>query len=213
MRALVAAPILCLSLLGCAQPQYLLSERTDAAPAATTSTLDGVAARYTNHPAGTVKSEVVALRIADGFSAFERGRILAAANEWNHALNGAVRFEFVTATGAVPGGWTIHRGNGAKLAGTDGWTNPQPMAATVRFPSGGGLIAIYSDRLGSHDLRGVMVHELGIALGGGGGPTLYTSQVQDCIDKDMATMVGAVRNIPVARLNWCEVGASNVAAR
>ena len=37
MRALIAAPILGLSLLaGCAQPEYLLSERTDAAPAATT---------------------------------------------------------------------------------------------------------------------------------------------------------------------------------
>ena len=208
MRALVAAPLLCLSLLGCAQPQYLLSERTDGAPAATTSSLDEAPARYTNQPRSTTRTEIVVLHIADGFTASERSRILAAVREWNHVLNGTVRFEVTKATGYAAGTWSINRGNGAHLAKTGNWNNPQPMAAVVRLPSGGGVIAIYSERLGAHDLRGVMVPELGVALGAGNDPSLYTASVQDCIDEDMARSVARARALPAERLNWCQTAAS-----
>src|SRR5476649_230190 len=116
MRPLLAAvpllslPLLCFSFLGgCAQPQYLLSERTDAAPAATTSILRDVPARYTNHPASTAKTEIVSLHIGAALTDDENTHILAAVNEWNHVLNGAVRFDVSPTVGGPtqPGAWLI----------------------------------------------------------------------------------------------------------
>jgi len=216
MRAFIAAapllslPLLCFFLLGgCAQPEYLLSERTDPAPAATTSTLRDVPARYTDHAASMAKTEIVALHIGEALTADENAGILAAVNEWNHVLNGAVRFDISPTVGgpAQPGAWLV------MLAKTP-WkiseqNNPQSLATTLRFPSGGGLIVVYASRLhderliGNHSLRGVMVHELGVALGGGDDPSLYTAHVQDCIDKNMAMAVGSTRDLPTAQLNWC----------
>jgi hypothetical protein len=82
MRVLIAAPLLGLTLLGsCAQPQYLLSERTDSAPAATTDSLRDVPARYTNHGGSTGVTKVIPIQLTDPLTADERIRIVAAAEE------------------------------------------------------------------------------------------------------------------------------------
>jgi hypothetical protein len=226
MRTLVAAvPLLALSLLGfsllggCAQPRYLLSERTDPAPAATTSSLRDVPARYTNHAPSAAKTEIISLHIGEALTEDENAQIVAAVGEWNHVLNGAVRFDFSPAA-AIRYDFSPTAGSPAQpevwlvtLAKTP-WeiseqNNPQSLATTLRLPSGGGLIIVYASRLyderliGDHSLRGIMVHELGVALGGGNDPSLYTAHVQDCIDKNMAMSVGSIRNLPTAQLNWC----------
>ncbi len=213
MRALIAAPLLGLSLLGgCAQPQYLLSERTDPAPTATTDSLRDVRARYTDHAASTAKTEVVSLHLGNPVTADEKIRIVAAIDEWNHVLNGAARFDLSPTVGGAtdPGAWRI-------MMIKTPWkiqeqNNPQPLSSVFRLPTGGGLIMIYGNRLedpavvdfGDHSLRGVMVHELGIVLGAGNDPSLFTSHVEDCIDRNMAMAVAKTRDLPTDRLNWCE---------
>lgn len=214
MRALMAIPLLGLTLLGgCGQRQYLLSERIDEAPTATTDSLRNEDARYTNNPTWTAKTQVIQISLTDPLTVDEKIRIVAAAEEWNHVMNGAIRFDVLPEVGATPppGAWVIN------LAKTP-WkiseqNNPQPLAALVRYPSGGGLITIYANRLerpeaaaqfGDHTLRGMVVSQLGLVLGA---PTtrgpLYTSAVQDCIDKKVATEAAAAHNLPIAQLNWC----------
>jgi hypothetical protein len=216
--AAVAVPLVGLALLGaCAPPEYLLSERTDGAPRATTSSLRGVPARYTDHTPGTAPTQVVTLWFTGPFTEDEHGRILAAVGEWNRVLNGAARFDVTPAP--LPDSWSI-------IASKQGvslqeWRTPQPLVAHLRFAQGG-MIVVYVSRLaevrnldvdaGGRDLRGLMVHELGSALGGGNGPTLVTSRFQDCIDENMAESVGSILKIPKAQLNWCETGGA-VAAR
>ena len=218
MRALIAAPLLSLSLLGgCAQPQYLLSERTDAAPLATTSSLRDVPARYTNHPAAALApTKVVRLRIDPKFSAEDQAKILAAVLEWNHVLNGSARFDIVAAPAPAPVDWMVAMSPLGVLPSE--YDNPQPLALNVRVGKNSGMIIVYANRLKdptphrNQDMRGVMVHELGVALGGGNGSTLYTARVQDCVSQSMAESVGSVLDIPTARMNWCEAG-TTVATR
>ena len=141
----------------------------------------------------------------------EFGDVKADNLSWNRVLNGAVRFD-ITPEAAV-GGWQIVTSD--KTSTPEEWKTPQPLTKHMRFDKGG-VIVVFVKRLndvalrgyGNHDLRGLMVHELGTALGGGNGSTLYTSRMQDCIDKDMAMSVGAVLNLPAAQLNWCETGAT-----
>lgn len=218
MRNLITAPLLALSLAGCAQPQYLLTERTDPAPAATTSSLRDVPSRYTNHPAFAGKTEVIPFQLK-GFSALEQAKIEAAVGEWNHVLNGAVRFDVPSTNqpSQAAGAWTAIAAPEEVMPNRK--KNPEPLAVVVRLSKGGGYIIVYTNRIedpdatpkGGYDLRGVMVHELGVALGGGNDPALYTAHVQDCIDKNMAATVATVRELPPASLNWCVPGA-NVAS-
>lgn len=217
--AFIAAPLVGLSLLGgCAQqPQYLLSERTDAAPLATTSDLRDVPARYTQHAPSTATAKVVKLRIDSKFTDDEQAKIFSAVREWNYALNGAVRFDVVSDLSVV--NWTIIPTREGLLPVE--WQTPQPLVAHMQYGNGG-VIVVYVSRLmdpaiqglgaSKHDLRGLMVHELGAALGGGNGTTLITAHIQDCIGKDMVTSVGAIHNLPTAHLNWCEADAT-IAAR
>src|SRR5690349_8204982 len=122
--AVVVAPLLGLSLLGgCSQPQYLLSERTDAAPLATTSDLRDIPARYTQHAPATSVAQVVNLQIDEKFTDIERAKILSAVREWNHVLNGAARLDVVST--AAPGGWTVIAARPG--VAPEDWRNPQVL--------------------------------------------------------------------------------------
>jgi hypothetical protein len=217
MRSLMAAPAISLILLaGCSQPQHLFTEPANVAVAPASSSVPSAPRGYTSHPAHGGPGQVFKLAIDRDFDDRQRAKILSAMEEWNYVLNGAARFELVP--NPVPGGWTVAVSRRGILP--IDYTNPQPLAVNVRTGKLGGVIVVYVSRIedpylsndGTRDLRGVMVHELGVALGGGNGSTLKTASIQSCIDKDMATSVGTVLEIPVERLNWCERG-STVAAR
>jgi hypothetical protein len=204
MRALFALPLLGLSLLGaCAQqqPQLLLAEPGSAQ----SSTLDDVPATYTNHLAGVTTNRVIPLYVASGFTTGEQERIQAAIQEWNHALNGSVRFDVASATGdgTQPGAWSIAPGKDTLGTSSTGWGHLPSLTINQRLPSNGGSILVFTDRLGGRDLRGVIVHELGVAVGEANERKLYTASVQDCIDESQIKAVGAVG----ARPNWCETNA------
>jgi hypothetical protein len=203
--ALLALPMLG----GCVESNYLVT----ASPAhgAVASGVDSLAPptrTYTTHRAAPVgKPEVVRLRLDDAFVPFERAKILFAVNEWNHVLNGYVRLDIVSRPGAgLAQAWSIlpARGTGPARGSSEA------LAVTQPLPPGGGLVIVFVDRLGSRDLGGVLLHELGHVLGLGHDPrgllmsARYSADNQQCIDRAAAEAIASYRRLPVAVLNWCE---------
>jgi hypothetical protein len=207
MRRKILIPSLLLSLL-CAcvdDNRYLLTttQHDNLVPAIEMPRRDDV--HYTRHAATTTRAEIVSLRINGPFVLGDRAKVFRAVNEWNQALNGFVRFEIVPEGGPPPAGktWTI-------VASHD---NPpaarSALAFTYALPNGGGLMAVYLDRVGTRDLGGVVMHELGHVLGlghdsGGLMATHYHPTAQQCVDKAAVEAVAARRGLPLGQLNWCE---------
>jgi len=207
MRRKILIPSLLLSLL-CAcvdDNRYLLTTATpdNLVPAIETPLRGEV--HYTRHAAATTRAEIIALRINGPFVLGDRAKVFRAVNEWNLALNGFVRFEIVPEGSPPPAGktWTIVASQDNAPAARSA------LAFTYALPNGGGLMAVYLDRIGNRDLGGVVMHELGHVLGlghdsGGLMATHYHPTAQQCVDKAAVQGVAAKRGLPLGGLNWCE---------
>lgn len=170
--------------------------------------------RYTHHPGSAVAPRIIPLSLEGQFTAAERANILRAIEEWNYALNGFIRLD-VVAPGSVRGIWSIR----AEKGGSPQAPNPvagQPLSSTTaNFWSSGGEMLVYVDRIGTRDLRGIVLHEFGHVLGLDHDPkgnlmsARYQPSTEQCIDRPTADMIAARHHLPVAALNWCEVGGSN----
>jgi Putative peptidase family len=158
------------------------------------------------------------LRIKGSFTPGDRAKILRAVNEWNVALNGLVRFTIVDDS-SVPVAnprqsrpWSIMAAQGISPRVVPGPTIA--LAHTQPLPGSGGLMIVYVDRIGTRDLGGVVMHELGHVLGVGHGEkglmaAHYHPADQQCVDRATIAAVAAQRQLAVDQLNWCE---TNVAS-
>lgn len=166
--------------------------------------------RYTQHVSRAARADIIVLRLAGNFSELERAHIANAANQWNHVLNGYIRFEIdpaapTAAQGVPPATVSIVRSDGLAPPGP----NAMAIALTVALPRGA-VIVVFGPRLDRARLDRVMMHELGHALGlpqlGSRGylmsPT-YSGTDQICIDKATVEEVAALRGLPLNELNWC----------
>ena len=75
---------------------------------------------------------------------------------------------------------------------------------------------VYLDRVGTRDLGGVVMHELGHVLGLAHGErglmaAHYHPTDQRCVDKATITAVAAQRRLAVNQLNWCETNVASAA--
>lgn len=211
MHRNIAIPCLLLLLCSCAHDKNYLVTSLREGPDAQ----DGVsrpAMRYTSHATTATTTELIPVRIAGPFEPDDRAKILRAVAEWNRALNGFVRFDILPDRAPAVAGksqttpWMIvavedHPGRPASGLAT-------ALARTYGDPDGGGMITVYVDRLGRSDLSGVVMHELGHALGlGHDGSGLmaahYHSSAHQCVDKSTVKALAAKRGLPLDQLNWC----------
>jgi hypothetical protein len=204
---------LLLSLLpGCMEPGYLVTSLAGD-PVAAGRPAQAAALHYTNHRPAVTVEEIVPLRITGAFNAGDRAKILRAVNEWNVALNGFVRFTIVDESSAPVAkarqarSWSIMAAEGVGPRVARGPTIA--LAHTQPVPGAGGLMIVYLDRIGTRDLGGVVMHELGHVLGVGHGEkglmaAHYHPADQQCVDKATVAAVAAKRRLPVNQLNWCE---------
>jgi hypothetical protein len=176
---------------------------------------------YTNRRAHTGRAEVITIRIDHQFDPSEHVKVLNAIEEWNHVLNGYVRFE----VSAVPFGAAAPLPTPAALAasrssrnwviahaagrGQDRGSTGDILAVTQRLPGGGGLMILYDDAIGRADLGNIVLHELGHVLGLEHDPATrlmsanYLADRQGCVDEVTVKALAALKGLPIDGLNWC----------
>jgi hypothetical protein len=213
LRVLAAATLV-LSLGACVQRDYLVADPADngmpAGEALYTDNVSYVTSYSTN-------VEIIPLRLDPAFPADERREILRAVGEWNHVLNGYVRFEpaikvfhsegqrsdpapprvnvwsILPARGAVPIGGRVAR----------------PMALLQPTPHGGGVVMIFRGETALAALAAAVRHELGHVLGLPHDPAsrlmspIHDALGQRCIDKATVAAIARMRSLPLDQLNWC----------
>src|SRR5258708_21372613 len=81
-----------LTLGGCLGPDYLVTSIGPSAAEESANLREGEP-HYTSHRPAAAKPEIIRIAIDDQFGLYERAKILRAVNEWNHVLNGFVRFD------------------------------------------------------------------------------------------------------------------------
>ena len=105
----------------------------------------------------TAPTEIIPMRLDNGFTLGERAKILRAVNEWNFVLGGHVRFEIVDHN--EPGLWSVISSHASAPM------NGSYALGNTIGGSTGGLVLLHVDRLGTRNLESVMLHELGHVLG------------------------------------------------
>ena len=119
-----------------------------------------------------------------------------------------MRFAIAAPGAWQPGAWDIRAEKGGSPQSPD--PAGQPLSFTqAGLASIGGRLIIFVDRIGTRDLRGIVLHELGHVLGLGhdtGGTLMsarYSPTAQQCVDKPAVEAIAARRKLPTERLNWC----------
>jgi hypothetical protein len=175
--------------------------------------------RYTDKPASTaaVRRTIDIYVVEDEFDAAERERVGLALQQWNHVLNGYVRFRILSLSGAPSeatltqlyrsGAWIVTKIDRYHFLARE----PTALAAAVwRKNRNGGFVYVVDDRFGRRELTAVMLHELGHVLAGPGHDpnghlmrAVYDSHNGLCIDRAAVAMAAAAQRLPLNQLNWC----------
>ncbi len=163
-------------------------------------------ASYTQNLRAPDAANVIQVYLAAGFTPKEQSDISEALAEWNHTLNGHLRFDLRDSAGAD--GLTIMRVPDKDLP----LNGPaaQWLAVTIRARGDTGLMIVYGDRIARYDLRRIMLHEVGHLLGLEHDdasnlmfPRYFHSR-QGCVDRATVQKLASQRHWLVDEMNWCD---------
>lgn len=171
---------------------------------------------YTDHESNATSPRILDLYIDRDFDDRERARILFAVKQWNYALNGYVHFRTSLLPADIPpsmtaqikrqGGWIVARVDSRHPIAQHG-EGLHALAVTAGNHQTG-FVYVISDRVGSRDLAGIVMHEFGHVLGAGHDSAglmapVYNAAGGRCIDHEAMAMIANVQHLPIAELNWC----------
>jgi hypothetical protein len=167
---------------------------------------DTSAYRYTDKPAPaslSAGSRTLIVYVDRDFGPAERERIALALEQWNHVLNGLVRFR-ASLLPPDPSDQTV-----AQIRRSGAWIVAKVDSRHPAARERAALAMTVGGRFATRDLTAVMLHELGHVLGAGHDPhghlmaPVYDRSNGHCIDRGAVAMVASAQHLPLNQLNWC----------
>jgi hypothetical protein len=168
-------------------------------------------------------ARVVEVWHTDNFTEVERGSLGEAIGEWNYVLNGQMEIGVVGDFDSEDMGEWLKRMKESNKTG-DSWLifkidSGNEILGEVRegvlafVPElGSRFMVILGDRIGTKDLKTIMMHEIGHMLGAMHVNIDYTLMVSgygykqaDCIDLLTVRQVAKYNDMDISGMNYCEV--------
>lgn len=165
-------------------------------------------------------AKIIPIWIDDSFTPAQRVDILKSVDEWNLVFNNQIRLMasgyFHGADGAEDKyqeiskthlGWIVVKANEKDPLVKD-IIGPADLAFAVGL--GGQILVVISDRIGTRNLKTILMHEMGHLLGANhvNTPSLmmpkYGEQTYNCIDKITSAQVASFQNLNFETFNYCK---------
>ena len=164
---------------------------------------------------GVTDREVILVHIDDSFTKGERSSIEGSLREWNKVFNGQLTLEVGEGFKGLDAGDEVlkdmrKKGEGWIIvrAGSSDEVVSNLSEHALAF-AGSGIMVVIWDRIGTRDLKTIVMHEMGHLLGSSHFRSnslmhpFYGRKQYSCIDKMTVSEVAAAHGLRLETLNYC----------